>query len=117
MTPEVAQSIETLRRAGYVFASPVAMRWLTCGEIAHALSMHPRTIRALVASGDLAPAIRWGAEIRVSERALGAWLARHAITPVGAPECPQMPSTPSLSPVEHHQRPRAGARRQIQEAA
>jgi len=94
MNPNVAQAIETLRRAGFRLVSPVSVRWLTLSEVAETLSVSVRTVQRMVASGELAPVLRWGSEVRISERALAAWTEAHTV---------------SQPRVEHQQTPRACA--------
>lgn len=52
---------------------PVAVRLLTIRDVAERLQVSPRTIHRLVASGGLA-VIRIGRAVRVSEKALTAFL-------------------------------------------
>ena len=55
-------------------------RWLTVNEVARYLSLHPRTVRRMIARGEL-PAVRVGAvEIRIATQELDAYLRSRPVT-------------------------------------
>jgi excisionase family DNA binding protein len=50
-------------------------RWITVGETASLLSLHPMSVRKMIARGKI-PAVRLGRAVRVDLRALEAGLER-----------------------------------------